>query len=575
VIGTRGYPSYYGGFETAVRKLAPYLADKGWDVTVYCRHGATRLDDPETDLRVATRLTRGLETKSLSTLSYGLTSSLDATLKHHDVALVFNVGNGYFLPFLKARGIPTLVNVDGIEWERAKWNPLAKFVFRTGAEFTARFADRLLFDARAIETYWQQKWGLGGVFVPYGSEVPPLLPIPEGLEHRGYVLSVGRLVPENSVPEFFAAIPKIAAKHPVVIVGSSGYADEWDAAARQLAEDHPSVRWTGHINEYSKLLALWQHAGVYFHGHTVGGTNPTLVQAMASGAPILARDTIYSREVLGSAGKFVPADPDEIAETILTMMANPDALDEACRANVQRAIEHYSWDQVNHDYEQALRELATKERKGAGKRLIASAGAQFKKLVRKAVLAYSVRNRHRKADQILAFLAEQNAKDVLLVGTMGDEHAGNSGMVNAGIVEKRLAANYEVKMSINIEPAITAYPFMIADARDMPFDDDYVDFALANAIIEHVGQEAEQRKMVEEMTRVARTWVITTPNKWFPIESHTSAIFLHWFPAWSKKHEADFTRLLSRRQFRKLLPPGAELSGAPWSPTFTARFSRR
>jgi Methyltransferase domain len=202
-----------------------------------------------------------------------------------------------------------------------------------------------------------------------------------------------------------------------------------------------------------------------------------------------------------------------------------------------------------------------------------SLGTRFKKVVRKAVLVYSVRNRRRKADQILAWLEEQDVKDVLLVGTMGDEHAANDDMVNAGIVERRIAANHQVKMSINIEPAITDYPFMIADARAMPFGDDYVDFALANAIIEHVGGEPEQRRMVDEMTRVARTWVITTPNKWFPVESHTSAIFLHWIPSWSKKHEADFTRLLSRRQFRALLPPGAELFGSPWSPTFTARYA--
>ncbi|MGY4712364.1 DUF1972 domain-containing protein [Mycolicibacterium sp. CBM1] len=363
MIGTRGYPSYYGGFETAVRKLAPYLADKGWDVTVYCRHGATRLDDPDLDTRISTRLTRGFETKSLSTLSYGLTSSLDAAIRGHDVALVFNVGNGYFLPFLKARGIPTLVNVDGIEWERAKWNPLAKLVFRAGAGCTAKWADGLVYDARAIETYWQQKFGLDGAFIPYGSEVPPPLPVPDGLEHRGYVLSVCRLVPENSIPEFFAAVPEIASKYPVVIVGSSGYADGWDAAARQLADDHPSVRWLGHISDYSLLLALWQHAGVYFHGHTVGGTNPTLVQAMAAGAPILARDTIYSREVLGSAGQFVTPDPSEIAATILAMMASPENLDEACRANVKRATEHYSWEQVCADYEQNLRELATGARR--------------------------------------------------------------------------------------------------------------------------------------------------------------------------------------------------------------------
>jgi hypothetical protein len=200
---------------------------------------------------------------------------------------------------------------------------------------------------------------------------------------------------------------------------------------------------------------------------------------------------------------------------------------------------------------------------------------RFKKLLRRTVVAYSVRNRHRKADNILAFLKEQGVKDLLLVGALsGDEHAGNADMAHSGIVERRIAARYEIKMGINLEPAITPYPFMIADARNMPFDDDYVDFALANAIIEHVGQAPEQRQMVQEMTRVARTWVITTPNRWFPVESHTHTIFLHWLPGWRKKHERKFTRLLSRREFRALLPAGAKLSGAPWSPTFSARYAR-
>ena len=203
-----------------------------------------------------------------------------------------------------------------------------------------------------------------------------------------------------------------------------------------------------------------------------------------------------------------------------------------------------------------------------------SASQRLKQTVRKAVLWYSVRNRHRKATDITAWLEGHNVKDVLFVGAMGEEHAGNADMVNAGIVEKRIADSYAVKMGINVEPAVTPYPFIIADARDMPFENDYVDFALANAIIEHVGQEAEQLRMVREMTRVARTWVITTPNKWFPVESHTSAVFRHWLPSWRRKHEKEFTRLLSHREFRRLLPPGTRLQGMPWSPTFTAYYSR-
>jgi glycosyltransferase involved in cell wall biosynthesis len=357
IIGTRGYPSYYGGFETAVRKLAPELANMGWDVTVYGRPGATRTDDENADPRVVARPTRGVETRNFSTLSYGFTAALDAATRRPDAALVMNVANGYFLPLLRARGIPTLMNVDGLEWERAKWSPLAKRVFRTGAKFTAQWADGLVFDAREIERYWDEKFAVGGTFIPYGGDVPPPLDVPEGLEHRGYVLIVARFVPENGVPEFFDAVPAIAARHRVVIVGSTGYGGELDEMARRLAARHPMVTWLGHVSNDLLLLALWQHAGIYFHGHSVGGTNPALVQAMAAGAPVLARDTVYNRETLGPSGMFVNCSCDLISETVLKLMDSPDALDKACQMNVRRAEERYSWKQVCNDYERALRAL--------------------------------------------------------------------------------------------------------------------------------------------------------------------------------------------------------------------------
>lgn len=357
VIGSRGYPSYYGGFETAIRKIAPYLVDAGWDVTVYGRVGATRENDPSADARVCTRVTPGLETKHLSTLSYGLTSTLDAAARRPDVALILNVANGFFLPMLKARGIPTLVNVDGIEWERAKWSPRAKKAFRKGAKYTARWADELVFDARAIKNYWEETFEANGTFIPYGGDVLPALRVPDGYQHRKYVLVVARFVPENSIPELFQAIPAIAEFHPVVIVGSSGYGGELDATAKTLAETYPLVSWLGHVSNDSLLLALWQHAGLYFHGHSVGGTNPALVQAMAAGAPILARDTVYNREVLGSTGQFVSADSDLIAKTVQQLMESRTGRDQMGLTNRRLAEQHYTWTKVCSAYEQLLRGL--------------------------------------------------------------------------------------------------------------------------------------------------------------------------------------------------------------------------
>jgi glycosyltransferase involved in cell wall biosynthesis len=357
IIGTRGYPSYYGGFETAVRKLAPYLAEHGWDVTVYGRPGATLPDDPDRDARVTTVQTRGVETKSVSTLSYGLSATVHAARRAPDVALVMNVANGYFLPLLRARGIPTLVNVDGIEWNRAKWGRLAKAVFHQGARATARFGDRMVYDSVEIARLWREEFGLEGDFIPYGGDVPPELPVEDGLTHRGYVLVVARFVPENTIPEFIEAAGHLARDHRVVLVGSAGYGGELDQQVQALADANPNVRWLGHVSDDRRLLALWQHAGVYFHGHSVGGTNPALVQAMACGAPIVARDTAYNREVLGDAGVLTEPTPEAIARTIDGLLADPQRQADLGAHAVERAKAHYGWEAVCAAYEAALVEL--------------------------------------------------------------------------------------------------------------------------------------------------------------------------------------------------------------------------
>jgi glycosyltransferase involved in cell wall biosynthesis len=358
VIGTRGYPSYYGGFETAVRKLAPYMSSAGWDVTVYSRPGSTRPDDPERDLRVKAVYTGGLDKKSISTLSYGRNAARHAAKSQPDVALVMNVANGFFLRRLRRAGIPTLVNVDGMEWEREKWGLLARRVFLSGARQTARWADEIVCDSREIARRWSEEFGRQGHFIPYGGDDVPSLPVVGDLKHGKYALLVARFVPENTVGEFIAAARVIAHRYPVVLVGSSGYGGELDRAAAELAEQHRAVRWLGHVSDDAVLHSLWQHAGAYFHGHSVGGTNPALVQAMAAGAPVVARDTVYNREVLGDAGEYVAPHPAKIADAMLDMLDSPDKQRAAGEHSRLRAQEAYTWGAVCADYERALRSLA-------------------------------------------------------------------------------------------------------------------------------------------------------------------------------------------------------------------------
>ncbi|PYG99222.1 glycosyl transferase [Arthrobacter stackebrandtii] len=354
ILGTRGYPSYYGGFETAVRRLAPYLVDNGWEVTVYGRPGAVKVDDPELDRRVVAINTQGIDSKKLSTLTFGFTSALSTIVAKPDVALIMNVANGFWLPLLKMRGIPTVVNVDGIEWERAKWGKAARKMFRAGARFTATFANHLIADAEEIQHRWETKTHRRLDFIPYGGDVPGSLPVPRGVTPGNYALLVARFVPENTINEFLEAARTIAKTHDVVLVGTAGYQDPIEDKVRELVESEARVTWLGHVSNDEVLHGLWQHAGVYFHGHSVGGTNPALVQAMACTTPVVARDTPYNREVLDGAALFVEPTPDEIASVCLKVLTDSDLRRELGERAYARSRSHYSWESVCGAYETLL-----------------------------------------------------------------------------------------------------------------------------------------------------------------------------------------------------------------------------
>lgn len=366
IIGSRGYPSFYGGFETAVRYIAPAFVNSGWEVTVYSRPGETVPEWEFRDSRINVVETKGVNSRSLSTLTYGLSSALHAARNRPDVALVMNVANGLFLPTLSIRRVPTIVNVDGLEWLRAKWGRLARIVFRLGAYLSTRLATELIVDSIEIGRVWQRKFGRAGHFIPYGGSVPQrVIPLPGPLKRGKYVLMVARLVPENSVTPFLEAARVLSDETDVVIVGSSGFGDPIEQEIKRFADNCTSFHWLGHVKDDQLLHALWQNCGVYFHGHTVGGTNPALVQAMACGAPTVAVDTPFNREVLGEQALFTAVNSETILSSIRSALAD-DLFQEASRsANTKRATELYSWESISDSYIQlATKVAASRSRMG-------------------------------------------------------------------------------------------------------------------------------------------------------------------------------------------------------------------
>jgi glycosyltransferase involved in cell wall biosynthesis len=356
ILGSRGFPSTYGGYETLVRYLARAWVRQGIDVTVYCR--AKKDGKSEwVDEGVTCRWTPGWDSKSLSTLSYGLTSHLDAGFRRFDAALVLNVANGFFLPAFRAAGVPTAVNTDGIEWERGKWGTAARKVFLAGARATARFADVLIADSEAIAAIWQETFGVPSTFVPYGA--PVLTDVGDdrvralGLVPGTYALVVARLIPENNVELTLDALERMSPRVPAVVVGSANYGAPIEARLREL--DHGgSLRWLGHVSDQELLMQLWANSGVYLHGHSVGGTNPALLQALGAGAPTLALATDFNREVVRREDHLFPAESERLAELIGTVLGSEERRLEMATAGRRIVAERYDWGDVTDRYLAAL-----------------------------------------------------------------------------------------------------------------------------------------------------------------------------------------------------------------------------
>jgi glycosyltransferase involved in cell wall biosynthesis len=358
LLGSRGYPSTYGGYETMVRRVAPALADRGHEVTVYCRQRPGR-QNVWMDGNVRCVWTPGRESKSASTLTFGLSSHIDAAARRFDAALVLNVANGYYLPVLRRAGTPTVLNTDGLEWERGKWGPVARAVFFRGAKLSASAATILVSDSEAIADVWERDFAVRPRFIPYGADVQEDLGSDRvkaiGVEPGRYVLAVARLIPENNVELLLDALDRMPDRAAAVVVGSATYGSPLEERLQHL-DGIGAFRWLGHVHDQTLLTQLWANCAVYVHGHSVGGTNPALLQALGAGAPTLALDTPFNREVILNDPQLFPQDAQRLSEVLAAVVADAP-LRRSWRERGREIVRtRYRWDDVTRAYEQALRD---------------------------------------------------------------------------------------------------------------------------------------------------------------------------------------------------------------------------
>lgn len=360
ILGTRGVPARYGGFETLAEELSARLVARGHSVTVYTRaHCAVPGVSSHRGAQV--RVLPALRLKALETLSHTALSCLDASRARFDVALLCNAANAPLLPLLRARRLAVALNVDGIERKRRKWGAFGRAFYRVCERLAARWADALVTDARTIERYYRRAHHRVSTMIPYGGD----LPAPEsdealrrfGLQPGGYFLYVSRFEPENNPDRVIAAYREVPSDTPLVMVGGAPYADDLIRTVRSLARADARVFLPGAVYGlgYRELLF---HARGYIHATEVGGTHPALVEAMGAGRVVFFLDNLENREVAGGVGvPFRLGQGQTLSAALRAYLADEARfapLGDAAKARVRA---RYRWDDVATAYEALLEGL--------------------------------------------------------------------------------------------------------------------------------------------------------------------------------------------------------------------------
>lgn len=359
MVGTRGVPAAYGGFETAIEEVGRRLADRGHDVVVYTR-GSERREKEYLGMRVVHL--PAVPVKQIETLSHTGLSALHLMVRRRpDATFVFNAANSPFLPLLRLRRAPVALHMDGLEWRRSKWGPRGKAYYRWAEQFGVRTADALIADAPGIADYYRHQFDVPTELIRYGAPVLDQLPDRDvaemDLTSGGYHLVVARFEPENHVLEIVAGYRDSDAKLPLVVVGSAPYSAGYTQEIQRVADGDDRIRLVGGVYDQELLDALYANALTYLHGHSVGGTNPSLLRAMGAGTAVIGFDVPFNREVLDDNGWFF-ADAADVADHV--MAAEADPVSTAARGTAVREIARtrFRWDDVADEYEALAHRIA-------------------------------------------------------------------------------------------------------------------------------------------------------------------------------------------------------------------------
>jgi glycosyltransferase involved in cell wall biosynthesis len=359
MLGTRGIPASYSGFETCVEELGSRLVQRGHEVTVYCRSHHIRYEGEYYEGMRLVKLPT-IQNKYLDTIVHTFLSTLHVLPRPIDVVLVFIAGNSLvsFIPRLAGKKV--VLNVDGLDWKRQKWPFLAKKYIQFAEQMACILPNAMVTDSRVIQNYYLQRYGQESTHIAYGAEVgsvPPGNYLQRfGLEPRRYILFVGRLVPENCAHHLVEAFEGLKTDMKCVIVGHAPYAEGYIRALK--GTKNPSIIFTGYLfgEGYRELSS---NAYLFVETSEVGGTHPALLEAMGYGNCVVVNDTEENLETIGEAGfSYRGSEGAASLAKVLQELIQEPALVEAFRKKAQERVNtYYSWEVVTEAYERLFLRL--------------------------------------------------------------------------------------------------------------------------------------------------------------------------------------------------------------------------
>ncbi|MGF1486524.1 MAG: DUF1972 domain-containing protein [Prochloraceae cyanobacterium] len=353
-LGIRGIPAKHGGFETFAQRLALYLVDRGWDVTVYCQIQGEQKIVEKKWMGINLICIPVKNDNALASIVFDYKATLDS-LKREGQIMLFGYNTAIFSLLHRLKKRISIINMDGLEWRRQKWGNLEKAWLYANEHFGAWFNRHLIADHPEIKNYLRQYIKPEKITViPYGSD--PVIDADASLLNRynlsggEYALVIARAEPENSILEIVAGFSSKKRNMKLVVLGK--YDRDNNSYQKQVLDAaSEEVVFLGAIYDKATVQALRFYARLYVHGHTVGGTNPSLVEALAAGTPILAHDNRFNRWVAGDGASYFK-DTAECDEQLALLLDNTDLLKKMKLASIDRYVEEFSEDKDLAAYEE-------------------------------------------------------------------------------------------------------------------------------------------------------------------------------------------------------------------------------